>query len=196
MLILIGVCNAFLRLSWEDEHDASSPRLPATSAPVADLNRGSASWIADLERGIHRLVNKERSTPLGWDPDLAAIARSHSADMAGQNFFSHTNLRGQSPTDRGSSVGYDCRKDYDSYYTYGLAENIFYSSLYGQYWEIGGKIIRKDYYEIEELAELVVDGWMDSPGHRENILKDSYDVEGIGVAIDSSEQVYITQNFC
>ncbi len=47
-----------------------------------------------------------------------------------------------------------------------------------------------------ELAELVVDGWMDSSGHRENILKDSYDLEGIGVAIDSTEQVYITQNFC
>lgn len=142
------------------------------------------------------MVNKERSILLGWDPDLAAIARSHSADMAGQNFFSHTNLRGQSPTDRGSSVGYDCRKDYGSYYTYGLAENIAYSSLYGSYRTRAGEIVSKDYYEIEELAELVVDGWMDSPGHRENITKDSYDVQGIGIAIDANEQVYITQNFC
>ena len=142
------------------------------------------------------MVNEERSILLGWDSDLAAIARSHSADMAGQNFFSHTNLRGQSPTDRGSSVGYDCRKDYGSYYTYGLAENIAYSSLYGSYRTRAGEIVSKDYYEIEELAELVVDGWMDSPGHRENILKDSYDVQGIGVAVDANEQVYITQNFC
>ena len=142
------------------------------------------------------MVNEERSDPLDWDPKLAAIARSHSADMAGQDFFSHTNLRGQSPSDRGSSVGYDCRKDYGSYYTYGLAENIYYSSLYGRYWTVAGKIVRKDYHEIQELADLVVDGWMDSPGHRENILEDSYDVEGIGAAIDANEQVYITQNFC
>ena len=196
MLIVINVCGYIVGQSSEDDHTSTEPMLTATPTPIPGLKRGSASWIGVLEKRVHQLVNRERAKPLGWDSELAAIARSHSADMAGQNFFSHTNLRGQSPTDRGSSVGYDCRKDYDSYYTYGLAENIFYSTLYGQYWEIGGRIIRKDYYEIEELAELVVDGWMDSPGHRENILKDSYDVQGIGVAIDANEQVYITQNFC
>ena len=174
----------------------ATPRPTPTPTTIPAPQRGSAAWITELELRIHHLVNEERSDPLGWDPKLAAIARSHSADMAGQNYFSHTNKLGQSPTDRGGAVGYDCRKDYDSYYTYGLAENIFWASLYGQYWTVAGKIVRKDYYETWELAELVVDGWMDSPGHRENILKDSYDVQGIGAAIDANERVFITQNFC
>jgi uncharacterized protein YkwD len=46
------------------------------------------------------------------------------------------------------------------------------------------------------LAEVVVDGWMDSPGHRENILEDGYGLQGIGVAISSDEEVFVTQNFC
>lgn len=116
--------------------------------------------------------------------------------MASRNYFSHTNLIGQSPTDRGATVGYDCRKDYGSYYTYGLAENIFQGSLYSQYWTRNGVVVRKDYHSLDELASLVVDGWMDSPGHRQNIVDTSYDSEGIGVAIDSDEKVYVTQNFC
>ncbi len=133
---------------------------------------------------------------MGIDTELASVARSHSADMATAKYFEHTNLRGQSATDRGATVGYDCRKDYGSYYTYGLAENIYQATLYSQYWTLNGIVVRKDYYELEELAALVVDGWMDSAGHRENILNGSYDLQGIGVAVNDDEQVYITQNFC
>ena len=93
-------------------------------------------------------------------------------------------------------MGYDCHKDYGTYYTYGLAENIFRASLFSQYWTLSGVVVSKDYYSLEELANLVVDGWMDSPGHRENILNSTYDVEGIGVAINDDEEVYVTQNFC
>ena len=146
------------------------------------------------------MVNQQRAqhglSRLGSDMALAAIARSHSADMARNNYFSHTNLSGQDSSDRGAAVGYDCRKDYGSYYTYGLAENIFWSTLYSRYQTRNGIIVSKDYYGLEELASLVVNGWMDSRGHRENILNGSYDVEGIGVAVNSDEQVYVTQNFC
>ncbi len=146
------------------------------------------------------MVNQQRAqhglSRLGSDMALAAIARSHSVDMARHNFFSHSNLRGQSPSDRGAAVGYDCRKDYGSYYTYGLAENIYQAWLYGQYRTQFGVIVSKDYHELEELASLVVDGWMASSGHRQNILNSSYDVQGIGVAINADEQVYVTQNFC
>lgn len=93
-------------------------------------------------------------------------------------------------------MGYDCRKDFGSYYTFGLAENIYQAWLYGQYWTQFGVVVSKDYYELEELASLVVDGWMDSPGHRDNILDSSYDREGIDIAISADEQVYVTQNFC
>ena len=116
--------------------------------------------------------------------------------MAAYDYFSHTNLAGQSPSDRGAAVGYDCRKDYGTYYTYGLAEDIYQGWLYGQYRTSNGVVVSKDYHTLEELASLVVDGWMNSPGHRQNIVKASYDREGVGVAISVEEKVYVTQNFC
>ena len=45
-------------------------------------------------------------------------------------------------------------------------------------------------------AGSVVKGWMDSPGHRENILTNGYESEGIGVAFGSYNTVLVTQNFC
>ncbi len=55
-------------------------------------------------------------------------------------------------------------------------------------------MVSRDYMTMEEIASRIVDGWMDSPGHRQNILETSYDKEGIGVVAD--ERVYVTQNFC
>jgi uncharacterized protein YkwD len=49
---------------------------------------------------------------------------------------------------------------------------------------------------MEEIASQVVNGWMNSPGHRENILNARYDREGIGIAVSSDGKVYVTQNFC
>jgi uncharacterized protein YkwD len=46
-----------------------------------------------------------------------------------------------------------------------------------------------------ELAERVVDGWMDSPGHRENILTNQFKGEGIGVYSRPDGTVFVTQNF-
>ena len=49
---------------------------------------------------------------------------------------------------------------------------------------------------LEDLALQIVDGWMNSPGHMENILTETYDREGIGIGIGAEESVWITQNFC
>ena len=53
-----------------------------------------------------------------------------------------------------------------------------------------------DWNTQEEIAIVAVEGWMNSQGHRENILDPSYDRAGIGVAIAEDDRVYITQNFC
>ena len=52
-----------------------------------------------------------------------------------------------------------------------------------------------DWKEQNELAASVVNNWMGSFGHRQNILESNYDKEGIGVAIASNDEVYVTQNF-
>ena len=44
--------------------------------------------------------------------------------MSNRNYFSHDTPEGLDPTDRGNNAGYTCRKDFGSYYTEGLGENI------------------------------------------------------------------------
>ena len=158
-------------------------------------------WIESAELEIHRLTNEERVQrsirALSYDTSLASIAQGHSRDMAQLVYFEHDNLQGQSPTDRATQSGYRCRKDYRDYYTDGIAENIFQTSLYSSYTtSLGGLVVSRDYITVEDIATQILDGWMDSPGHRENILDASYGKEGIGVAVSSDEKVYVTQNFC
>ena len=172
---------------------APTPR--PTLGPVTQTHQ-----VEEMARLVHQLTNEERREhglgALEYDAKLASIAKFHSEDMADFGYFSHTNLAGESPTDRGTRQGYDCRKDYGSYFTFGLAENIFQGGLYGSTTNLNGVLVSKDWYTLEEIAEITVNGWMNSPGHRANILDSSYDKEGIGVAVSSDERVYFTQNFC
>ena len=133
---------------------------------------------------------------LSYDHDLEAIAKSHSVDMGQHNFFKHKNLDGLSASDRASAAGYTCYKEYGSYYTYGVGENIIWRTLYSSYRTRNDVIVSKDYYSVKALAWEFIQWWMDSPGHRENILTASYDKEGIGVFVTWDEKVYATQNFC
>lgn len=156
--------------------------------------------IRQLEDLTHKLINSERVkrglNSLEHVENIRLIARSHSEDMAVKDYFSHTSPVGLSPTDRGNEAGYDCRKDYGSYYTYGLAENIHQGWLYDSYRTLNGRIVSYEWFTLEGLAQTAVTGWMGSTGHRENILKSSYDRTGLGVAIAEDGKVYFTQNFC
>ena len=149
-----------------------------------------------LEKRVHELINQQRNsrglTSLTFDSSLATIARGHSQDMARNNYFSHVNLQGLAPADRGNQQGYPCRKDYGSYYTFGIAENIFKTH---HETTING-ISKNDFESLEPIAQKTVDSWMNSPGHRENILKSTYDREGIGVGVGSDYTVYVTEDFC
>lgn len=155
--------------------------------------------VEGLETLVHNLINQERvkreMAALQWDEEIAVIARNHSLDMGKEDYFSHVNRDGQNATDRGASAGYDCIKDYGSYYTFGLAENIHQGWLYSSITTINGV----DFYNWlsqGDIAARAVNGWMGSQGHRENILKDTYDRTGIGIAVKSEGRVFITQNFC
>ena len=149
-----------------------------------------------LEKRVHELINQQRNshglTSLTFDSSLATIARGHSQDMARNNYFSHVNLQGLAPADRGNQQGYPCRKDYGSYYTYGIAENIFKT----HHETTTNGISINDFEPLETIAQNTVNSWMDSSGHRENILKTTYDHEGIGVGVGSDNTVYITEDFC
>ena len=153
-----------------------------------------------LEKQVHELTNKYRLqnglSALSWDDKLSNVARSHSEDMASRNYFAHETLEGKNPTDRGASHGYTCQKVIGMLIYSGIAENIFQNNLYDRVWTTNGIPTSYDWNTLDELASSTVDGWMDSPGHRKNILTETIDKEGIGVAIASDDKVYITQNFC
>lgn len=155
-----------------------------------------------LERAIHRSVNRERAesglSRLNFDANLANIARSHSQDMAARGYFSHTSPEGETLEDRYSQHGYDCRVQVSgSRYMTG-AENIAYTYADTQVIADSGGTVDYDGNETR-IARGLVRQWMNSPGHRENILRPYWNNEGIGVATaETSEgtRVYATQNFC
>lgn len=150
-------------------------------ARVPDGRSGDVYWTAVWARpltpaGLTRaaaevvaLTNAERASaglpPLADDPFLAAAAQAHSADMVARAFYSHTSPDGSEPWHRAAAAGS----------TRGtIGENI----ACGQ----------------RSPAE-VVHGWMDSPGHRANILKPAFTHIGIGFAGGGSAGTYWTQLF-
>lgn len=139
---------------------------------VTVTDRGTRADRA--ERAIHRLVNEERNpsiSELKYSEELAGVAESHSQDMAQHGYFSHTDPNGHGVDERYARHGINCAG----------GENIFRMTNTG----IGP----------EALAETSVENWMNSAGHRENIMRERFSREGIGVYY-GAEYVYVTQNFC
>ena len=97
--------------------------------------------------------------------NFTKAAQAHSADMVARAFYSHTSPGGSRPWDRAAAAGSTHRT---------IGENI----ACGQ----------------RSPAE-VVDGWMNSPGHRANILKPDFTHIGIGFAGGGPAATYWTQLF-
>lgn len=146
-----------------------------------------------VEQQIHSRINEIRTSrglsPLDYDEELEKIAREHSEDMASRNHLSHLSFNGDELQDRYRDAGYNCGIRAGGMIYQG-AENIAKS-----YYETA--IEGGEYYsDEEELAEGFVEQWMNSPGHRENILKRYWRREGIGIVMGEDDAVFATQNFC
>ena len=169
-----------------------------TTTNDINVDENSVISIIGLEAEIHNLINNERQSlglaPLEYDTMLAQIARAHSVDMASKNFFSHINPEGKGPTERAKGAGYNCYKNFGTYFTDDIAENIFKNNLYNSVYYYNGVPVY-DWNSQSKIASSTVAGWMNSSGHRENILRSTYNKEGIGVALSSDYAVYITQDF-
>jgi uncharacterized protein YkwD len=152
-----------------------------------------------LETRIFNAINAERTQrrlkPLKTDTRLTNLARAHSRDMALRAFFDHVNPDGKSSVQRARTAGLECRRPLDDRYYLGLGENIFQNNLYDRV------IFRNDKpsYEwkpVDEIVKSTVEGWMNSPGHRQVILTAGYLNTGVGVAVAPNDQILITQEFC
>lgn len=156
---------------------ASSPAKPAakpsgsSSSAVKPANPpASNSQMNAFENQVVTLTNQQRVKaglkPLKTDnATLSRMARDKSADMRDKNYFDH-----QSPT---FGSPFDMMKKYGISYSY-AGENI----AAGQ-----------------KTPEDVVNGWMNSPGHRANILNPNFTTIGVGYVSGGSYGSYWTQEF-
>jgi len=147
--------------------------------------------IPTLEKLIHQAINLNRRVneeePLMWDDKLGNLARAHSEDMVKRGYFKHLTPEGLSPMKRLEQAGYtSCRL---------VGENIYQNNLYSRV-ITEKKKTTYDWNSMETISLTTVKGWMDSEGHRKNILDKNYVREGIGVAIAPDDKVYITEIFC
>jgi uncharacterized protein YkwD len=197
-VIRAWACAAVLVLAALAPCGTAPPGAQADGA--ADVAAQSGVEAAQVEARVAELVNAERARAglplLSSDPRLAEIARRHSQDMAARRFFDHVSPDGKDPERRGLDAGYPCRKNHGTYVTHGLGENIFQSSVFSSvtFGTAGARTYQ--WMSADEIARQVVDGWMGSEGHRENVLKRGFDRQGIGVAITSGGKVFVTQNLC
>jgi len=173
-------------------------RQPASSGQLPSKQPKPAISAPKLEKRIHALINRERAaqrlSPLAWDDALARVARGHSKDMAGRDYFSHDSPDGRDFSFRYRQQGYTCAIRIGNTIHAG-AENIALNSLYRSITTING-VAYPEWNTADQIAQSVAQGWMNSPGHRKNILTPHWMNQGIGVFITTDGKVYITQNFC
>lgn len=142
--------------------------------------------VEPFEREIHKRTNEVRQSggldPLGdYDPappvdfheDMAYVARTHSRDMAVNNYIDHVNPEGEHPWDRAQRYGLYFKE---------MSENILATSV-------------EPWQTPRDKAEAAVKTWMKSEEHRENLLTEKWDLEGIGVYIEDGGGFWATQLF-
>ena len=146
---------------------------PAPSRPAPRPNPPAPSTAPAPSGGVTTqvvtLTNAERAKagcgPLEVNATLTAVAQAHSQDMATNNYFDHNSQDGRTPFDRMTAAGY-------RYST--AAENI-----------AAGQRTPQD----------VMTAWMNSPGHRANIMNCDAKAIGVGMARSSDGTPYWTQMF-
>jgi uncharacterized protein YkwD len=154
---------------------------------------------AELASMIHGMINEKRKSnglkSLQWDQSLANIAYLHSKDMAERDYFDHISPEGEDFADRYAEHGYHLETQIGNHVYVG-GENLFLNNVVRsyQYDPETGEIYEYTYNTLDDLAVSTVEGWMDSPGHRENILT-PFTREGIGIFVTDEGEVYITENF-
>ena len=154
--------------------------------------------IAGLEKKVHDLINRERKkkglSMLDWNENLHRIARRYSKNMSERGFFSHNDPEGRCFTDRYKDDGFECRLRLGDKTCLG-AENIAQATIYKAVRFLDG-VPSYDWNTVDEIAASLVEGWMKSKGHRENILTPYFKRQGIGIAISEDGRVYVTEDFC
>lgn len=151
------------------------------SWPLPQIPQTQQAFIDGLEKEILAQTNLRRADKnlpaLTWEDHLAGTARYHSGDMGTRQFFSHINPDNVGPFFRISKL--------HRRFIGGGGENIMK--------------ISKDSGDTGTMAKKIVTHWMNSTGHRQNILSKDYSALGVGVVETPGQNnipmLYVTQLF-
>ncbi|MFP7478220.1 CAP domain-containing protein [Terribacillus saccharophilus] len=150
----------------EQKAQAPAQKQETASDSKQTEDKQATEGLSAFEQQVVDLTNKEREKaglqPLKADAELSKVARAKSQDMADNGYFDHNSPTYGSPFDMMKSFGI-------SYKTAG--ENIA---------------------QGQKTPEEVVEAWMNSQGHRENILNADYTNIGVGYVENGN---YWTQQF-
>lgn len=146
----------------------SKPSEASTTQNNTQSNAQTNAQSKTMEEQVVDLVNKYRAEnglkALKINPEVSKVAQAKSEDMRDKNYFDHT-----SPT-------------------YGSPFNMLKN--FGISYKTAGENIAKG----QKTAEAVVNAWMNSEGHRKNILNPNYEEIGVGYATGKGS-TYWTQLF-
>ena len=142
----------------------SDPNLiyPGQVLQIPQLDSTVTSYETEVIRLVNEIRRENGLNPLTANWELSRVARYKSQDMADNRYFSHT-----SPT-------------------YGSPFQMI--KAFGLSYRTAGENIAMGY----STPQAVVDGWMNSSGHRANILNASYTQIGVGYVAQGH---YWTQMF-
>lgn len=128
-----------------------------------------SNHVSQMETQVLRQINQQRRrhglSALQLNRQLSQVARSHSQQMANQNFYGHIDPQGRNHRRRVEAAGLKA---------YVIGENLM-------------KCIRAN-----DPAGLSVSSWMKSPAHRQNVLLSEMKETGVGIA-KQGETYYVTQ---
>lgn len=158
-----------ISIGWAEAEDGTQVVVGILLEP---LRRFSAEELGDIERATFDAVNDIRRRRglrvLRWNRRLAEVARAHSLDMARRNYFDHVNPEGEGPAQRVRRARLAYRA---------VAENLAQNR------------------GADDPVATAVEGWMNSRGHRENILEPVYEQGAMGVVMDAGGEIFFTQLF-
>ena len=143
-----------------DHSEREIPAVQITAFPTTE----------EMEKDLLRVLNRERESHhlqiLQSTPDLVALARQQSADMAASGVISHVSASGKSMTNRLADA---------NVYFAANGENVALSETF--------------------VAEFIHQSFMGSPDHRDNILHAEYDTVGIGIVAGPKNMYFVTVDF-
>ncbi|MDP9425213.1 MAG: CAP domain-containing protein [Actinomycetota bacterium] len=160
--IVVVLSAAMLALTTAIGVSVVEPREAEAAATVGTCTGGTIT-LSDAEKRSLDLHNQVRSSKglsrFCVHPTLQKAARAHSQDMINKDYFSHTSPSGETFSARLKRYGY--------------------TPVSGRYWTVGENIAYNSKTNVAS-ADAVHSQWMNSTGHRANILNGKFKQIGIG----------------